>query len=63
MAKNWLDWIALILVIVGAVNWGLAIWEWNLVDMLLGTWPIAVNVVYALIGLAGLYTIYLAFKE
>ena len=63
MAKNWLDWVALILVIIGAINWGLAINNWNLVTIALGSWPIAVKVVYALIALAGLYTIYLAFKE
>ncbi len=63
MAKNWLDWTALVLVIIGAINWGLAIWDWNLVTMLVGNWPIVVNVVYALVGLAGLYTIYYTVKK
>jgi len=61
MAKNWLDWVALILVIIGAINWGLAIMDWNIVTLL--PWDMAVKVVYGLIALAGLYTIYLAFKE
>ena len=63
MAKNWLDWTALVLVIIGAINWGLAIWDWNLVTMLVGNWSIVVNVVYALVGLAGLYTIYYTVKK
>ena len=63
MEKNWLDWTALVLVIIGAINWGLAIWDWNLVTMLVGNWPIVVNVVYALVGLAGLYTIYYTVKK
>jgi len=63
MEKNWLDWTALVLVIIGAINWGLAIWDWNLVTMLVGNWSIVVNVVYALVGLAGLYTIYYTVKK
>lgn len=42
-----------VLVIVGALNWGLVgAFEWNLVEALLGTWPIVVRILYVLIGLA-----------
>jgi hypothetical protein len=58
MAKSTLDWIALILLIIGGLNWGLAIWNVNLVTMLLGAVDWLVTVVYALVGLSALYTIY-----
>lgn len=63
MAKNALDIIALILVIIGAVNWGLVgIGVGDIVAMILGAGTIA-TIVYILVGLAGLYTIYLAAKK
>lgn len=47
-----LSWL---LVIVGALNWGLVgAFNWNLVEKLLGSWPTAVRVVYILVGLAAL---------
>jgi len=60
MAKNTLDLIALILVIVGAVNWGLVgIANWNLVSLLLGSGWLA-RIVYMFVGIAGLWTIKVA---
>ena len=54
--------VGMILVIVGALNWGLvglgALMggqNWNVVWMLLGSWPTVLNVVYVLVGLAGLW--------
>ncbi len=55
--KKIIDIIALVLVIVGGLNWGLAIANINLVQMLFGTIPMLVTAVYALVALAGLYTI------
>ncbi len=46
------------LLIVGALNWGLALFNINLVTAVLGTMPMLVKVVYALVGLSGLYAIY-----
>lgn len=63
MKKNILDWVALILLIIGGLNWGLAIWDINLVTMLLGKVAILVTIVYALVGLSALYTIYYLFKQ
>jgi hypothetical protein len=62
MAKSTLDWIALILLIIGGLNWGLAIWNFNLVDLIFGAVPVLVTIVYALVGLSALYTIYYLFK-
>lgn len=53
-----LDSIVLILVIVGAVNWGLiGFFQYNLVNALFGSMPALERVIYALVGIAGLYSI------
>jgi len=50
------DWIALVLMIVGAINWGLVgAFNFNLVAAILGEQTIPARVVYVLVGLAGLY--------
>ena len=65
---NWLDWLSLILVIVGALNWGLVGLgnylgaNWNLVALLFGWAPVLENLVYVIVGLAGLYELYFAFQ-
>jgi uncharacterized membrane protein YuzA (DUF378 family) len=52
--KN-LDVIAAVLVVIGALNWGLVgIFQFNLVAALFGTSVIS-SIVYTLVGLSGLY--------
>jgi len=63
MAKNTLDWIALILLIIGGLNWGLALFNINVVTAILGSIPVLVKIVYALVGIAALYTIYFLVKD
>jgi uncharacterized membrane protein YuzA (DUF378 family) len=60
MAKmNTVDWIAIILLIVGGLNWGLVgIFQWDLVQAVLGSIPILQRIVYVLVGLAAIYKIY-----
>ena len=59
MKNNVLDTIALILVIIGAINWGLiGFFQFDLVAFLFGgmdSW--LSRIVYALVGLAGIYSI------
>lgn len=58
------DWIAWLLVVVGAINWGLiGVANLNLVESLLGVWPVLVQVVYVLVGLSGLYVLWMAFSK
>ena len=51
---------AFLLLVVGGLNWGLvAIGDfvgsnWNVVNLLLGTWPIVENIVYLLVGLSAI---------
>ena len=64
MAKSVLDWIALILLIVGGLNWGLiGLFSFDLVDLIFGSIPLLQNIVYVLVGLAALYTIYYLYKN
>lgn len=54
-----IDWIALILVIVGALNWGLVgFFSFDLVAAIFGDMSAVSRVVYSLVGLSGLYLIF-----
>lgn len=67
---NYLDWASLVLVIVGALNWGLVGLgsltggEYNLVNLLLGgvMGGQLEALVYLLVGLSGLYQIYFGYE-
>ncbi len=53
-----LDTISLLLVIIGAVNWGLiGFFDYNLVSALFGEMTAFTRVIYALVGIAGLYAL------
>ena len=59
-----LDTIALLLVIIGAVNWGLiGFFRFDLVAALFGSMTIFSRIIYALVGISGLYAIYLYEKS
>jgi len=62
MALNKWDRTALIVAAVGALNWGLAELGWNAVTGIFGNWPIIVSIVYYIVAVAGLWTLYKAFK-
>lgn len=55
-----LDTVAWWLVVLGAVNWGLAALNYNLVELFLGSWPSLVQVVYLLVGASGVYYLVVA---
>ena len=65
MRMNTIDWVAYVLVMVGALNWGLMAinGNWNVVGMLFGSWPTVVRIVYGLVGLSALYSIYHMFTK
>ena len=66
MAKtkmNALDWAAMVLLIVGGLNWGLVgIFNVDLVAALFGEQTPISRVVYVLVGLSALYSIYTSIK-
>jgi len=58
MRNGLLDFTALTLAIIGAVNWGLVgFFDFNLVAFLFGSMSWLSRIVYALVGLCGLYLI------
>lgn len=50
-----LDLLAIVLVVVGGLNWGLYAFGFNLVSILLGWMPVLEKVVYVLVALAAIY--------
>ena len=53
--------LAYTLLFVGGLNWGLVgLFNYNLVESLLGSWPGLVMFVYVLVGLS---TVYIAFTH
>ncbi len=62
--KNVIDWIAIVLVIIGGLNWGLVgLFGFDLVDAVLGSIPILAKIVYILVGIAAIYMIYYVAKK
>ena len=53
------DWTALTLVIIGAINWGLiGFFQFDLVATIFGGMDSWISrIIYALVGIAGLYTL------
>lgn len=48
--------VACILMVVGALNWGLVgAFNFNLVTWIFGSWPMVVRVLYVLVGLSALF--------
>lgn len=59
-----IDTIALILVIIGAIVWGLiGIFNFNLVDAIFGTMSVISRIIYILVGISGLWAIKLLFDN
>ena len=51
-----INYIVLIISIIGCVNWGLiGLFDFNLVDMLFGVGSILSRAVYILVGICGIY--------
>jgi uncharacterized membrane protein YuzA (DUF378 family) len=60
---NALDWVAMVLLIVGGLNWGLVgLLNFDLVAALFGTQTPFSRIVYVLVGLSALYSIYISSK-
>ena len=59
-----IDKIALILIIIGAINWGLiGLFKFNLVELIFGDMTILARLVYSLVGISGLWGIKLLTEE
>jgi uncharacterized protein len=51
-------WVAFVLVVIGALNWGLVAFGFNLVDAALGAGSTLSMIVYILVGIAGIAMIF-----
>lgn len=59
-----IDKIALILIIIGALNWGLVgIFNFNLVEAIFGVMTWFTRLIYILVGISGLWGIKLLFDD
>ena len=59
-----IDKIALALVIIGALNWGLiGIFSFDLVAWLLGSMSAVTRVIYTLVALGGIWSVSLLFRN
>jgi uncharacterized membrane protein YuzA (DUF378 family) len=55
---NSLQWIALILLIVGGLNWGLVgLFDFDLVAAIFGMMSALSRIVYIIVGLSAIYTL------
>ncbi|MFA6094702.1 MAG: DUF378 domain-containing protein [Candidatus Paceibacterota bacterium] len=60
MKLNVIDWAVVVLVIIGAINWGVfAIFGVDIVAPILGE---GARIVYALVGISGIYMIFTVMK-
>ena len=56
--------VCLVLLIIGAINWGLiGLFDFNLVETLFGVENVITKIVYALVGIAGIIDISLLFED
>lgn len=59
-----IDKIALVLIIIGAINWGLiGIFNFNLVAAIFGDMTVLSRIIYGLVGVSGLWGIKLLFDD
>jgi len=55
---NTIGWVALVLLIIGGINWGLiGFFGFNLVGALFGQMTVLSRIVYALVGISALYVV------
>lgn len=59
-----LDWVTLVLVVVGGLNWGLVgAFDFNLVDSIFGMMSVLSRIIYVLVGLSAIYMIWMALSK
>lgn len=59
-----LDLIALILLVIGGLNWGLVgLFGFDLVAAIFGNMSVLARIVYTVVGLSAIYTIVLLLKK
>ncbi|MBS3818913.1 DUF378 domain-containing protein [bacterium] len=55
---NFLDWICMILILIGGLNWLLwGVFDFNLVAAIFGTLSVISRIIYILVGVSALYVL------
>ena len=63
MERNWLDVVCLILIIIGAVKWGLiGFFNLDLISVIFGNMSMITRIIFAVVGIAGIYSLVLFWK-
>ena len=63
MERNWLAVVCLILIIIGAVNWGLiGFFSLDIISVIFGNMSMISRIIYAVVGIAGIYSLVLFWK-
>jgi hypothetical protein len=63
--RRWsgLDWVAIVLVVIGALNWGLVgLFKFDLVAAVFGGLSALSRIIYVVVAIAGLYLLSVAIK-
>jgi hypothetical protein len=64
MEKGTLYWLTIILVVVGALNWGLVgLFDLDLVALIFGAMTMLSRIVYVLVGVAGAYLLVMSLSK
>lgn len=64
MKMSGMDWVVWILLFIGGLNWGLVgAFDYNLVDSIFGTDSTLRMIVYILVGLAALWSLFSMFMK
>ncbi len=57
---NIFDWAVLVLLVIGGINWGMiGVFNTDLVSAVFGVATMLTRTVYVIVGIAGLYSIYI----
>lgn len=63
MERNWLDVVSLILIIIGAINWGLiGFFNLDVISLIFGNMSMITRIIFAVVGIAGIYSLVLFWK-
>jgi len=63
MKKGLIGWIAMILLIIGGLNWGLiGLFDFDLVGFIFGAMSILSRIVFILVGLSAIYVLFTSTK-
>lgn len=60
---NVIDWVALILLVIGGLNWGATAFNMNIVDAIFGMGSGIAMIIYCLVGVAALYVLIFTMRK